>query len=449
MTARMPVVVLVLAVTVFALAFARQNRDRIVPGTDSPQYDLLARQLVADRGFTLEAQPPFLATEFREPGYPLLVAAIYRLSGSNIEAVVAVQAVMLGLAAGFTAVLGARLFGFWPGMIGGALFGLNSEAAHYAHWLLTEVPFTMLLIAAILLALRAQASQRGRDFLLCGIGFGLAALVRVIAASLVVPLGLVLFLTSQQAIGRRWRDVALLLVGFVVVVAPWAGRNLDNFGHLGISSRFGATLIRRSPRAAEPLSAYPNWIVASLWMATNPLSNVVYPISRFQWGPHYEDNLIWDFHVNDQVRYNDRYAPVCEPQADPDACYSEIGLAFVRAYPVAYAVQSAFMVITLLFAPLPGPQALEHNGLVWLGLLAIGWFAFRRRLGQAHALVLMALVAYTGASILVDTQQRYLLPVLPIVTMFCGPAVRTAVRRLTVLWRPGRNPDAAQSPPAG
>jgi hypothetical protein len=161
-------------------------------------------------------------------------------------------------------------------------------------------------------------------------------------------------------------------------------------------------------------------------MAANPLSNLVYPISRFQWGPQNEDNLIWDFHVNDQVRYNDRYAPVCEPQPDPDACYADIGLAFVRAYPLAYVAQSAFALITLLFAPLPGPQALEHNGLVWLGLVAIAGVCLRRRAGQAHALVLVALAAYVGASILVDTQQRYLLPVLPIITVFCGPAVTAA-----------------------
>jgi 4-amino-4-deoxy-L-arabinose transferase-like glycosyltransferase len=428
--------VLVVAVTLNALTFAAVNPDRIVSGTDSSQYDLMARQLAADRGFTLEAQPPFLPTLFREPGYPLLVATVYRLSNSNVEVVVALQAVLLGLAAGFTAMLGTKLFGTAPGLVGGALFGLNSESAHYAHWLLTEVPFTFLLLAVVLLALRAQSGERRGDFLACGVGLGLAVLVRVIAAALVLPVSAVLVASGRKNFKRSLVNVSLLLVSCLVVLAPWVGRNFETFGRLSISSRFGMNLVRRAPRAAEPLSAYPAWIVASVWMATNPLSNIVYPIGRFQWGPYDGDNLIWDFHVNDMVRYNVRYEPVCRPQPDPDACYTDVGLAFVRAYPVAYAVQSAFALVTLLFAPLPGPQALEHNGLVWLGLLSAISLGLRRRLGRQHVLVLIALGAYVGASILVDTQVRYLLPVLPIFAVFAGVpaaaflvAIRTHVLR--------------------
>jgi hypothetical protein len=171
-------------------------------------------------------------------------------------------------------------------------------------------------------------------------------------------------------------------------------------------------------------------------MATNPLSNLIYPISRFQWGPDYEDNLIWDFHVNDMVRYNDRYAPVCQPQPDPDACYADIGLAFVKAYPVGYAAQSTFALVTLLFAPLPGPQAVEHNGLVWLGLLATIALALRKRLRAPHALVLLTLGAYVAASILVDTQQRYLMPVLPVFALFAALPVAAALTRLLDWARP-------------
>jgi 4-amino-4-deoxy-L-arabinose transferase-like glycosyltransferase len=432
---RISVLVLVGVVTLQALLFARVNPDRIVPGTDSEQYDLMARQLIAGHGLTLDAQPPFAPTLFREPGYPLFVAALYRLDGMQVDPIVAAQAVLLGLTAGFTALVGMRLFGTVPGLIGGALFGLNSEADHYAHWLLTEVPFTFLLLASLALALRAQADgRRRRDFLACGIGLGLAALVRVIASALVLPIGVVLALTATR--DQRLPKLGLFILGFAVVVAPWVGRNVVTFGDPTISGRLGVNLIRRSPRAAEPLSAYPEWIIASVWMATNPISNLVYPISRFQWGPSYEDNLIWDFHVNDMVRYNQRYEPVCQPQPDPDACYADIGLAFVRAYPVGYAVQSIFALVTLLFAPLPGPQALEHNGLVWLGLAAAIVLALRRRLGAPHALILTALGTYVGASILVDTQQRYLVPMLPILAILAAVPVTDLLRRLLVWLRP-------------
>ena len=421
---RLAIVLLIVLVVLNALVFASMNPDRIVPGTDSVQYDLLARNLLAGHGFTLESEPPYVPTLFREPGYPALVAVLYWLQG--IDAVVVVQAVLLGLTAGLTAIVGTRLFGQVEGLIGGALFGLNSESAHYAHWLLTEIPFTFLLVAALGLALRAHASQRSRDFVACGVLLGLASLVRVIAVPLAAPLCLVLALRENRGL----RGVVLMLASFAIVIAPWVARNYVTFGQPTISSRLGVNLIRRSARAAEPLSAYPAWIVASVWMATNPLSDLVFPISRFQWGPSYEDNLIWDFHVNDMVRYNSRYEPVCQPRPDPDACYAEIGLAFVRAYPVGYMVQSVFALVTLLFAPLPGPQALEHNGLVWLGLLAMTVLAIRRQLCAAHWLLLGPLLTYVAASIAVDTQVRYLLPVMPIFAIFGAAPLAALVRRL-------------------
>jgi hypothetical protein len=239
---------------------------------------------------------------------------------------------------------------------------------------------------------------------------------------------LVLFFTSPNlGRGRRLQEVGMLLIGFALVLAPWVARNFDTFGHLAITSRLGVNMIRRAPRAAEPLSAYPAWLAASAWMATNPLSNVVYPINRFQWGPAYEDNTIWDFHVNDQVRYNSRYEPVCQQRPDTDACYTEIGLAFASHYPVGYAAQSVFALVMLLFAPLPGPQALEHNGLVWLGLAGMTGILAGRGLGRGHALVLTVLGAYVGASIVVDTQVRYLLPVLPVFAMFGGVTLARVV----------------------
>jgi hypothetical protein len=233
---------------------------------------------------------------------------------------------------------------------------------------------------------------------------------------------------------RRLVELGLLLAGFAIVLAPWVARNVASLGELTLSSRAGVNLIRRSPRAAEPLSAYPAWLIAAAWIATNPVSNLVYPIGRFQWGDSYEDNAIWDFHVNDMVRYNSRYEPVCQPRPDPDACYANIGLAFIRAYPIGYAAQSLFALVLLLFAPLPGPQAWLHNGIVWLGLISIGGLLWRGRprLNGPRLLMLLVLGAYVGVSILVDTQVRYLLPVLPLFAIFGGLPVAAL---LHAAWR--------------
>jgi 4-amino-4-deoxy-L-arabinose transferase-like glycosyltransferase len=418
---------LVVAVTLNAAVFARVNSDRIVLGTDSPEYDLLARQLNLDRGFTLQAEAPFVPTLWREPGYPLLVASVYRLTDNNIEVVVALQCLLLGLTAGVTALIGGRLFGPTAGLIGGALFGLSSESAHYAHWLLTEVPFTLLFLISVGLALQVRPARR-RDLVLVGVGFGLAALVRAIALGALGPVALVLGLSGPR---RRWPlQIGLVVVGAAVVLMPWVARNGVALGHPALTSRFGVNLLRRAPRAAEPLSAYPDFFKASVWIMANPLSHLVYPMSRFQWGPESDENLIWDFHVNDMVRYLRRYEPICLPTPDPDACYTDIGLAFVRAYPIGYLATTAFELVKIQFAPLPGPQALVHNATVWLGLVSAAVLLVRRRLGRLHLPVLAAVVGYVGAAVLVDTQVRYLLPVLPFYAMFAAVPLSAFLTRL-------------------
>jgi 4-amino-4-deoxy-L-arabinose transferase-like glycosyltransferase len=421
---------LVLAVTLNAAAFARINTERIVFGTDSPEYDLLARQLNLDRGFTLQAEAPFVPTLWREPGYPLLVASVYHLTDNNIEVVVALQCLLLGLAAGVTALIGADLFGRTAGLIGGALFGLSSESAHYAHWLLTEVPFTLLLLLSVGLAMKVRRGQ-WRDLFLVGVAFALTALVRAIALGALGPVALALGVLGPR---RRWPlRVALVVAGAAVVLAPWVVRNWVAVGHPALTSRFGVNLLRRAPRAAEPPSAYVDFLEASAWIMANPVSQLIYPMSRFQWGPESDENLIWDFHVNDMVRYLRRYEPICLPTPDPDACYTEIGLAFVRAYPVGYLATTTFELVKIQFAPLPGPQALVHNATVWLGLVSGVVLLARRRLTRAHLPVLAALFGYVGAAVLVDTQVRYLLPVLPIYAIFAAvplaAGLTTLIRR--------------------
>jgi 4-amino-4-deoxy-L-arabinose transferase-like glycosyltransferase len=434
--------VLIALATLNALVFMRVNPDRIVPGTDSPQYDQMARQLAADRGFTLQSAPPYEPTLYREPLYPLLVAAVYRLTDSNVDAVMVVQAVLLGISAGLTAIVAGHLLGPSLGLLAGALFGLNSEVAHYAHWLLTEIPFTFVVLLTLALTLRWFDRRERPDLLLTGVTLGLGVLLRAIAGVFVLPLLIGVTLVQRRAQRQQVvLDLAFLLLGLIVVVTPWVARNTAEFGHPALTSRFGENLVRRAPRAAEPLSAYSPQIVAAMWMMTNPLSQLVFPISRFQWGPDYEDNLIWDFHVNEMVRYADRYEPLCAPLPDPDACYTQIGLDFIRRYPLAYVLQTPFQVVTLFFAPLPGPQALIHNSLVWLAIGGVLWLWWRRSLRAEHWLVLGCLAAYAGASVVLDTQQRYLVPMLPIVAAFAalpiGALVGRVLRRASVLLPPG------------
>jgi hypothetical protein len=211
---------------------------------------------------------------------------------------------------------------------------------------------------------------------------------------------------------------ALVGVGVAVVLTPWVIRNWVAVGRPALTSRSGVVVIRRAPRAAEPLSAYPAWLQVAAWRIANPVSNSIVPMERFQWGPEPEDNALWDFDVNEAVRYYNRYDPVCQAAADWDACANDIGWAFFRKYPLQYIAQSAFEVVKLNFAPVPSPAGSFHNVTLWFAILSGVAFAIGRKFGRLHGVVLLTLGTYIAAAVTVDTQTRYILPMLPVYAIF-------------------------------
>jgi 4-amino-4-deoxy-L-arabinose transferase-like glycosyltransferase len=429
------------------------NRTRVVEGTDAAQYDKLARGLEADRGFSTDG-PPFDPTFYREPGYPLFLAVAYRLSSENQNITAMLQVGVLALTAGLTAVLGARLFGPLAGLAAGGLLGFSPEAINYASTLLSETLFTFFLIATLALAVRARARPRHADVLLVGLGLGIAAFTRAFALGLVVPLALALAWDGRRTRARVFLGRAgLVVAGAVFVLAPWVVRNWVAVGRPALTSRSGVVVIRRMPRAAEPAAAYAAWFQAAAWRVANPVSNMVVPMERFQWGPEPEDNALWDFDVNEAVRYFNRYDPVCQAAPDWDACANDIGMAFVRKYPLQYLAQSVFELVKLNFAPFPSPAGSVHNITVWLAVLSAVVFAAGRRLNRLHGLVLLVLGVYVGSAILVDTQTRYSVPIVPIYAAFAAalPAAllewlaRGGLRATRRLLRPAAAPAAQPS----
>ena len=394
------------------------NRMRVVEGTDAAQYDKLARGLEANRGFS-SAGPPFEPTFYREPGYPLFLALAYRLSGDNQDVAAAAQVVVLAVSAGLTAVLGARLFGPLAGLAAGAVLGFSPELATYASTMLSETLFTFLLLATIVMAVRARESRRPIDLLLVGVGLGIAAFTRAFALALVVPLALLLAFDGRPTrLLPVIRRSGLVVVGVALVLTPWVARNWVAVGRPALTSRSGVVVIRRAPRAAEPLSAYAGWLQAAAWRVANPLSNSLVPMERFQWGPEPEENALWDFDVNEAVRYYNRYDPVCQAAPDWDACANDIGWAFFRKYPLQYIAQSVFELVKLNFAPFPSPAGSFHNVTLWFAVLSGVAFAVGRKLNRLHAVALVALGTYVAAAVTVDTQTRYILPMLPVYALF-------------------------------
>jgi 4-amino-4-deoxy-L-arabinose transferase-like glycosyltransferase len=189
-------------------------------------YDLIAKNLDQGNGYRVE--PAMGNTMLREPGYPLLLAAVFKLGGYGIQQA-RVACVLLAFGAALlllrltrkitgdamTALAAALLFLLYPGI-------LVAEARAGI-----EIPsiFTVLLFMLVLYS----AVEKGClwRYWAAGLLLGVAVLVR--SEVLLFPLLLLVYLLLAV---RGWVEgrkvverIAVLALGAVVVISPWITRN--------------------------------------------------------------------------------------------------------------------------------------------------------------------------------------------------------------------------------
>lgn len=250
-----------LAIIVLALA----ARVAWIAGTDfrptlsddAGRYDLLGRSLADNAGFV---NPNGHLTMFWPPGYPLILAALYRLyphwllADHTVKAALLLNALLGTATVALVYAIGVRAFGRRAALAGAAITALFPSLVFFAGVTLSETTFTFLLMLSVWLLIEAEARDR-RLLIAAGLVVGFASLVR--GQALLLPLVAVPFWwtaghqssplaahestaqsvvppmewedTSESTRPATWLGVAvrLAVVGVLalVVVAPWTVRN--------------------------------------------------------------------------------------------------------------------------------------------------------------------------------------------------------------------------------
>jgi 4-amino-4-deoxy-L-arabinose transferase-like glycosyltransferase len=229
-----------LAIRVAILANTGGLTPKIV---DEQQYSQIAQSIVAGHGF---AWGPGQPTSIRPPLYPALLAVVWGLSPGNLQAVRVLQ-ILIGLAtAALVYLLGSRLYGPTVAAWAAGACWLYPSFIFFNFLILTETLFTFLLVAFVLLAVLLVQTPRAWLAVGCGVALGLAALTRSILWPLPLMLCPLLTVLIRLPLVQRIALSSLVLVGYAVVVAPWAIRNtrlqqvvtiVDTMG--GINLRMG------------------------------------------------------------------------------------------------------------------------------------------------------------------------------------------------------------------
>ena len=212
-----------------------QVRNKIIVGDDG--YHRLALSIMTPRSFSNYGT-------FKTPGYPVLIAFIYFLFGTEPWIVLFLQ---LFLDTGIVIIvyfIAKEIFKSKQiSLIAAFLYSISFPSAYYSVKLFTEIPFTFILALAILIFIRSIKKNKLSGFALTGFFIGLITLIRPIAQYFPLVLLIVLVLSNSKPI-EKLRNAVILLMLFFIVISTWQFRNLQVYDHYALSHIQGHNLCR-------------------------------------------------------------------------------------------------------------------------------------------------------------------------------------------------------------
>lgn len=189
-------------------------------------YDQLAANLASGNGYRF--YPNTAETLMREPGYPVLLAGIYRVFGSSFVYVKLVNMILAFAAAYLLMLIARRISGNWLVAFGAPLLFLFHPGTLAAESRgSVEILFTLVLTIYVFTVYRAAKSDRWQDHVASGVALGATMLVR--STPILFPLVLFGYVLAFERHGRNFlvltRNFALTILAMFLVMSPWVVRN--------------------------------------------------------------------------------------------------------------------------------------------------------------------------------------------------------------------------------
>lgn len=213
---------------------------------DSHRYVRVANNIAAGRG-PIDSGTTLAGTD---PVYPAMLAIEARYACASDEAVMFFGRVinsLFGMAAILlVAAIGRHLFSRRVGAFAAAWCAIDPILLYFNALVLTELPYIAMLLAAVLLIVRFDASRRMGHVVLAGALLGLATLTR--SSGLLLPFLFAIWLAiTTWRVGARGRAIgaaAALLISMFVVMTPVIYRNYRLFdAFVPVRTGSGASLL--------------------------------------------------------------------------------------------------------------------------------------------------------------------------------------------------------------
>ncbi len=171
------------------------------------------------------------------PGYPLVLAGIFKAFGESDTAIEFVQIFCDSLAAVFVFLIAGELVSGCVAVVAGILAALSPQFAYYSVLLLPDSLAVLPILVAVYFLIRALKHPRLLSFALAGVFIGLSCWLRA-NALLLAPI-LACLVPLFLARGRRLRYSLALVFGAAILIAPITIKNAIVF-HRFIPLSLGA-----------------------------------------------------------------------------------------------------------------------------------------------------------------------------------------------------------------
>jgi 4-amino-4-deoxy-L-arabinose transferase-like glycosyltransferase len=208
-----------------------QQVPRVLAESDAPTYYVLADNMLSGVGYRYaEDQAP---TAKRTPGYPLLIATVFKVMGRNFNALRGVQCVLDVATTFMVFALAVLLFQNRLAACTAALgYAIYPPAILSTTYVMTETAYTFMLVMSVLTCVIAMRTRNTAYYLASGILMGVATLTRPGVFLLPVALLIAALIIRRST----WRGFVLLLVAFCVTMLPWGIRNKRSLGRFIVTS---------------------------------------------------------------------------------------------------------------------------------------------------------------------------------------------------------------------
>jgi 4-amino-4-deoxy-L-arabinose transferase-like glycosyltransferase len=404
--------------------------DGRAPVFDAAAYAAIARHLDEGDGFTVGAKATQPSSDY-SPGLPLFVAGIYKVTGGVHERLARLVLALLGALAPLFAYLLARRLSqprvlcrpvgdkgqpvagraVAAGLIAALAVAIYPATIEYTGMLMTEPLAATLLAGAMLAILWAADGDSPWRWLVPGLTLGALALVRPEYLAIGLLLAVLVFLRQRLHLPWRRALVAAVVVvlGIVVVVAPWTVRNAFALHRFVTVSTGGGQVLYAGTYL--PSDGNPEKVGAAV-VAEHP----------GLFGPHAVEKLRLE-----QILA--RLAERTYPELEPDEALSKMGKEQLRDDIEHHTGEYVGFVATKIGRIWShGPRDVMreplwealHWALLGLGLLGLALLAYRRRW---EALLIGAVfLAVTLVSALLVASPRRVLVLIPLLAACVGTA---------------------------